>query len=148
MATLAKVPVTRVLKEQIAAEFEMAQEYVISAVVIPDTNILEISTDGPDPNTAAAIANAAARQTAVYSANFYETFELKIIDPAKQARLIRPSLTRNFVVGGLLGLSVGLVLAFLAAYITSVRIRRKASEQKPAENYNESATPDRRLVDY
>src|SRR5215213_7668513 len=84
MATLAKTPVTGAVKEQVAAELGAVNDYEISAVVIPDTNILEISADGPNPETALQIANAIAGKTALYAAGFYDTFELKILDPAKQ----------------------------------------------------------------
>jgi capsular polysaccharide biosynthesis protein len=147
MATLAKTPVTGAIKQQVGVEFEAAHEYEISSVVVPDTNILEISIDGPDPEMARSIADATARQSAVYSAEFYDTFELRVLDPAREARLIRPSLMRNFAVGGTLGLTAGVVIAFLMAYINSVRARHYASKQKPVEKFG-IPTSDGSFVDF
>jgi capsular polysaccharide biosynthesis protein len=146
MATLAKTPVTGAVKERVAAEIGGIEDYEISSVVIPDTNILEISADGPNPETAQTIANAIAGQTALYATSFYDTFELKILDPAKQARLIRPIPARNYAVGGLLGLVSGLCLAFLASVLSSLR-RRKVYPPIPFEQPTQTGAPRGRFVE-
>jgi capsular polysaccharide biosynthesis protein len=86
----------------------------VSTVVLPDTNILEISVDGSDRRRVAEVANAVAAQAVVYSRQFYQVYELRTLDPAPTlGKRKGPDLIRQLVAGGLLGLLIGLAAAFL-----------------------------------
>jgi capsular polysaccharide biosynthesis protein len=145
MATLAKTPVTGAVREQVISEIGAINDYEILSVVIPDTNILEISADGPNPETTITIANATASHTAAYAASFYDTFELKILDPAKQSRVIRPVPARNYAVGGILGFVSGICLAFLASLLSSLR-RPKVYQPHPVDQSSQAGATHGRYV--
>jgi capsular polysaccharide biosynthesis protein len=119
VATLAKLPSSGSVKDALARELPEAVEYEITSTVVPDTNILEISVTGPNPQTAQSVANMSAQQATVFASQLYDTFQLKVMDAATTARMVSPDPFRNFAAAILLGFATGLALAFFASLLTA-----------------------------
>lgn len=118
LATLAKMPLSKAVNDAVAQEIPDARNYEITSVVIPDTNILEISASGPDAQTAQTVVNASVKHAAVLAGQLLDTFQLKSVDPATTARMASPNPVRNYAAATLLGLGIGLALAFLASLLS------------------------------
>ena len=121
LATYAKMPLSRAIVQkayaQAGVKSDLAQFYPVRSLVVPDTNILEINVEGPDPQMASAAANALAEQVIIYGKDLYSIFVLKVLDPALPPNEpIRPEKLRNIQVGIVIGLLIGVALAFLAEY--------------------------------
>lgn len=118
VATLARVSSSRAVRGLVQQRLRLSSgelaPYAVKAVVVPDTNILEISVEGPGRQAVAVVANEIAAQTIDYSRQFYQVYTLKTLDQASGAgQPIGPDLTRRLVAGGLFGLLIGIAAAFL-----------------------------------
>ncbi|MFO7539263.1 MAG: Wzz/FepE/Etk N-terminal domain-containing protein [Chloroflexota bacterium] len=89
-------------------------DYEISAVALPAASVLEVAVKGPDPETAATLANAAAAQTISYVSQTYDIYRIELLDPASVPTTpISPTPMRDASLALLLGLVLGSVLAIL-----------------------------------
>ena len=134
VATLSKMALSEPVADAVVAEIPEARRYETNCVVVPDTNILEITVTGPNADTAAAVANATARHAIPFAAQMYDSFQLKMMDPGGEARITRPVLPRNLAAGAALGLITGLVLAYLAAFLFARRVRPAELAEDSSEN--------------
>jgi capsular polysaccharide biosynthesis protein len=137
VATYAKIPTSRTVRdrarEQLGLSHSQMRLYQVRTSVVPDTNILQIAIEGPDPRLAAEVANAVAEQAKSYVQEFYGIFGLKVLDRASQpSRPVGPELTRNLSVGAVLGLLLGIGLAFLIEY--GRRWKHPSAEQPAPES--------------
>jgi hypothetical protein len=64
----------------------------------------------------------------------YDSFQLKMMDPGGGARITRPVLPRNLAAGAGLGLITGLLLAYLAAFLSARRGRQTDVAEDSSEN--------------
>lgn len=88
--------------------------YSYSAVALPDANIIELSVRGPNPGTAAVLANGLSQHTIDYVQSLYQVFDLTLLDPAAvPTSPISPQPLRDGAVALVLGLAIGLVLALV-----------------------------------
>lgn len=118
VATLARVSSSRAVREQALQSLRMSPEqfapYTVKTVVVPDTNILEVSVEGPDQRLVAVFANEIAAQTIGYSRQFYQVYMLKLLDQAREkGQSVGPDFTRQLIAGALLGLLIGVGAAYL-----------------------------------
>jgi capsular polysaccharide biosynthesis protein len=118
VATYAKIPLSRTVQDAVQRQLELSPAqlapYRIRTSVLPDTNILKIAVEGPDPNQAAIIANAVAGQAGDAAKRFYRLYAFKVLDPAvPPAAPTRPNRTRSLGAGTVLGLLLGVGLGFL-----------------------------------
>lgn len=91
---------------------EDALRYQLIAVALPEANVLELAVEGPDPEVAADIANAAANQTITYVTETYDIYRLELLDPASvPVRPISPTPLRDASLALIVGLVLGSVLA-------------------------------------
>lgn len=91
----------------------LEKEYSISVVVIPETNILELSVAGPDPTTTVRIANAIGDQALDYINRLYPVYNFSIVDEAQlPTEPIRPEPVKNAGLALLVGAVLGVGLAF------------------------------------
>lgn len=134
VATLSKMALSEPVVVAVSAEIPEARTYETNCVVVPDTNILEITVTGPNADTAATVANSTARHTIPFAAQMYDSFELKMMDSGGEARITRPVLPRNLAAGAGLGLITGLLLAYLAAFFSARRRRPTELADDPPEN--------------
>ena len=98
--------------QEISTE-ELDNDYTISVVVVPDTNILKLTVEGPDPNRAVMIANAIGTQSLVAINKLYPVYNFSILDrPELPTEPIRPQTLQNAGLALLIGAIVGTGLAF------------------------------------
>ena len=57
-------------------------DYTYSAVVLPDSNIIELSVEGPDPGTIVLLANSIGERGKNYVQTTYKIFDMAVLDPA------------------------------------------------------------------
>lgn len=131
IATFARIPSTdemrRAVRDQLGLSREAARAYRIHGSVVPNTNILRVDVQGPEPDHAAHVANAVAQLTANEANLLYPLFELRSLEAATPAR--RPSFPdpkRNYLVGTAIGL-----LAGTAAALALQRLRTSRSDSAP-----------------
>lgn len=98
--------------------------YQVTAVVLPETNILEISMTGSNPEIVASLANAVGQHSVEYIGSLYQIYEISLLDVAETpAHPISPTPVKDAGVALVLGLFVGSVLAIGYAYISEGRWR-------------------------
>lgn len=121
VATYAKIPTSRTVRDRTRQQLGLSPSqmrlYRVSTSIVPDTNILQIAVEGPDPRLAADVANAIAEQAKSYAPEIYGIFGLNVLDRASvPSRPVKPELVRNVSVGAVLGLLLGIGLALLIEY--------------------------------
>ena len=116
IATFARIPTTREAKESVAVRLGVDSDALrgvrIHGSVLPNTNIIRISAQGPEAEMVAAAANAAAELTAEEATTLYRVYELYPMEEAREPR--RPDFPdprRNLLVGAVIGLVIGLAAA-------------------------------------
>lgn len=81
------------------------------------TNVIDITVEGNNPVLAAAYANEVGNQTMSYVATLYEVYDLKPLDSATPIGVpVSPNHKLNLVLGAILGLALGVGLAFASEY--------------------------------
>lgn len=112
LATFARLPATRETRTAVAERIqrrvaELAR-YELGASVLPNTNIIRIDVDGPDPQLAADMANVAGDIVGAEARSLYRIFTMRPIAAAETSkRPIHPDPRRNSLAAGLFGLFVG-----------------------------------------
>ncbi len=119
IATFARIPATRESRELAAEKLGLdvgdLRSYRINASVLPYTNIIKIDVEGPDPSRVADVANAAASATGRRARQMYSIYKLQpLAEAAPSRRPMYPDPQRNYVVAAVLGLFLGVGLAFVA----------------------------------
>jgi len=95
-------------------------DYTYSAVVLPDSNIIELAVEGPDPGTIVLLANSIGERGKNYVQTTYKIFDMAVLDPAiLPIEPIRPQPIRDAGIAVALGLGVGVALAFLNETLSS-----------------------------
>ncbi|MCF6278030.1 MAG: diguanylate cyclase [Anaerolineales bacterium] len=101
------------LTVQNMGEAASLDDYSITATVIPDTNILKLTVDGPEPERVLAVAEAVSAQALVFINNLYPVYNFSVLDkPELQAEPIYPLPAQNAGLALLIGGIVGVSLAF------------------------------------
>jgi capsular polysaccharide biosynthesis protein len=118
VATFAKIPSTVETRTDAARRLKLESRdlrgYRIRATVLPNTNIIKVDAEGPDPERAAQVANAAAAVTRREARHLYRIYTLRTLEEATPARRpFHPTPARNYLVAGILGLFLGIAAAFL-----------------------------------
>jgi len=136
IATYAKILPSRAVLDRVGDQMRLTPDqmgrYKVRAVVVPDTNILSISVEGPDPRLVTRLANVVAEQARSYVEETYDIFGLNPLDPASEPLSpIRPEVSRNLTTAAILGLLLGLGWVFLIEY--SRRFRQVIRAQRPWE---------------
>jgi capsular polysaccharide biosynthesis protein len=114
LATFARLPGTRQTLLAIAGALqrdpgELAR-YQIGASVLPNTNIIRIDVDGPDPELAAQMANAAGEVASTEARSLYRIYTMRSIAAAESSRgPIHPDPRRNSLAAGVVGLFIGVL---------------------------------------
>jgi capsular polysaccharide biosynthesis protein len=124
VATFARMPSSTEARQAVAARLRLdaktARRFRTHGSVVPNTNIIRIDAEGPDPDVAAAMANAAAELTAREAEALYRVYTLRFLVRATPAGApIHPDRQRNFLVGVALG-----VFLAIAAALAAERLRR------------------------
>lgn len=117
IATFARIPATSESRAEAAALLKLdpraARAYRVDGSVLPTTNIISISVEGPDASLAAGLANALAEIAGRNARSMYRIYTIRVLEPATlPGRPARPDVRRNYLVALTIGLIVGLVAAF------------------------------------
>jgi diguanylate cyclase (GGDEF)-like protein len=128
--TYAEVAMSRQVRkkaaERLAEQFALPLEtlearlrgFSVESKLRAGTNVLEISVEGSDPALAYEFANAIGAETITYAQQLYETYILGSLDAASSpSSPVRPNKLLYLALGGILGLALGVGLAFLSAYL-------------------------------
>lgn len=119
LATFARLVDTDRLRKEANAELgrgKASDRFRVESSIVPNTNLIRIMVTGPDPDGAAALANALARTTRSEARRTYPIFTMELVEPAsaQHGPPAAPSPRRNYAVALVLGLFVGLGAAFVA----------------------------------
>lgn len=94
--------------------------YTVVSTVIQETIIVNITVSGPDPKLSQSLANAITDQTIKYVEGLTTVYSLTPLNPAVAPLLpAKPNYQFNLVMGIVLGLIAGVLLAFMAEYLTA-----------------------------
>ena len=137
VATFARLPSSRTVRERAQQQLQLTDEqltpFEVRTVVVPDTNVLEVSVEGPDPRLATAVADAVAEQTMGYTREFYGIYGMKVLDRAKEpTERVGPGPSRSLVVGAVLGILIGVGVASLFEYLRRLRGDQAAQTTREA----------------
>lgn len=100
------------IKKIPAAEF--AKNFSISAVVIPDTNILELTVDGADPQKITTVASAIGESALQYINKLYPVYNFAVlVPPSEPTSPVSPKPVQNAGFALIIGVILGAGLALL-----------------------------------
>jgi diguanylate cyclase (GGDEF)-like protein len=113
--------------------------YSYSAVVLPDTNIIEFSVEGPNPKLVAALTETMGQHAVNYLESLYQVYDMTLLDPASVAtEPISPQPLRDagvaLVIGLVLGAGLALLNELLRTPFRSFLQRRTLDEESLALN--------------
>lgn len=120
-----------------AADFQ--KSFTIKAVVIPDTNILQLTVDGYDAEAVTSVAKAIEEKSTEYINKLYPVYNFTILDSASvPTEPILPKPIQNASLALVIGLFLGVGLAFLQDQlqntIDSLRVRSSIDQTTSAYN--------------
>jgi diguanylate cyclase (GGDEF)-like protein len=115
------------------------KQYDIIVVVVPDTNILRLTVDGPNPKTVVLIAQAIGSQALDYINKLYPVYNFSVLDqPELPTKPIRPEPVKNaglaLVVGAILG--TGLAFSREQLQYSFERLRERSNIDTVSSAYN------------
>jgi len=94
------------------------KEYIIQAVVLPESSVMELSVTGPDAKVVSDLANGIGYQSILFTRGINRVYELNFLDQAAQPEIpISPQPLRDAGLSLVLGAIVGGVLAILSEQI-------------------------------
>jgi capsular polysaccharide biosynthesis protein len=114
-------------------------DYAYSATVFPETNIIEFTVQGPDPELAALLTARIGERAVDYVEGLYPIYEMGLLDPATVPTTpISPQPIRDAGVALVLGLALGVGLALVSELLRSPLVNfmqhRKVDEMSQALN--------------
>jgi capsular polysaccharide biosynthesis protein len=120
VAALASMPVVTDV-----AVTKADQGYDVRAVVLPNTNMLRVEVDGASPARAAAIANSVPAILSARTGTIFSLYGVRMVSPAAGADLVSPRMERIIAAGLVIGLIIGLTLAWITTAV------RRAADAQP-----------------
>ncbi|HUH12251.1 MAG TPA: hypothetical protein VMK65_04045 [Longimicrobiales bacterium] len=122
IATFASVAEARATRDSAAALLDLAPRdlsgYRVRAAVVPSTNIIRVSVEGPDGERVARVANAVSAVLADRAREMYRIFALRPLEEAVAARSpLRPEPTRNLIIAAIVGVFAGMLVALALEFL-------------------------------
>lgn len=100
---------------------EQMEDYEYRAVVLPESNVLELFVTGPDPEIVTYLANTIGYQTVSFIDEVYPTFDLRVLDTAETPLFaISPSPKRDGMIAGVLGAVAGAGILFAISQLQTI----------------------------
>ncbi|RLD05384.1 MAG: hypothetical protein DRI32_04170, partial [Chloroflexi bacterium] len=97
---------------------DTVEDYTLTAVVLPDANILELTVTGSNPQLVASIANMVGSLTIDYVSHLYRAYDVSVLDAAiAPLTPISPQPVRDAGLALVLGIIAGVSLAILSEQI-------------------------------
>lgn len=115
------------------------ENYTRTTIVITDSNVLELTVEGDDPNTTAMLANSVGQHAIDEIKQLYSAYTITLLDPAVPSPTpVRPVPLRDAGLALVLGLFVGCGLAILRVQIqTSLdSLRQQSNREKVSQALN------------
>jgi capsular polysaccharide biosynthesis protein len=122
-ATYAEIFNSPTLQQQAGqvVRVEDLEPYTFSAVVLPETSVVQVTVSGPDPDIAAQLANTLGNEVLGYLQSLTSIYELHLLDAAPVVtEPYAPQLLTNIVLALVLGLALGAVVALGAAQLSQL----------------------------
>lgn len=121
---------------------EVMADYTVTAVGLPEANVIQVTVEGPDPTVAMHVAEAIGERSTEYIQGLYFMYVITLLDsPSVPDGPISPTPLRDALVAAVLGLAVGVVLAI--AYVSLTDRQRQHGDDLEAATDTE-ASKDRR----
>lgn len=122
--TFASIARARSTLQAAAAEIGLSParvaDYSVRTALLPQTTVLEISVDGPDPAVAIHLANRLSSNVSVAVGGYFQVISISRLDRAvPPAAVVVPRTSRNVLFGGIAGVIVGFVLAGFSLAVSS-----------------------------
>lgn len=118
--TFSEISTSRAIKTQALDSLGLSSgaDYIIDSKLRAGTSIIEFTVEGPDPVVVRDLANTVGKTTETYVQGLYEVFVLLLLDEASLPRnFINPNVPLNLAMSAILGLALGVGVAFLAVYL-------------------------------
>ena len=116
---------------------DVFSEYEVSVVVLPETNILQLSVIGPHPKVTAILANSIGKRAIEYINDLYQVFDIDFIDqavvsyePVEPQPLQDPTLA--MVIGAVIGVGLAIVRDQFASSLEGLSQRRMVDSKSSA----------------
>jgi capsular polysaccharide biosynthesis protein len=122
---------------QVSASDQGKPKYTHTTTVLPDSNILELMVEGPNPELTASIANNLGQYGIEYIKSIYSGYDINILDfaPLPQEP-VSPRPLRDAGIAGALGLIIGALLAIsseeMRVPLNALRDRRNTDRTSSA----------------
>jgi uncharacterized protein involved in exopolysaccharide biosynthesis len=138
LATFAELAVSARVKAAAAGLADLgavdAAQFRVASSIVPNTNVLRISVEGPEAQAVASLARHVGAVLATESQHLYTPFLLEPLSEAAPApRASFPDPRRNFIVGIVAGLFLGVAATLMAARLGPRRAQ--AALNAPARAY-------------
>lgn len=99
---------------------EQLTDYKRTSVVLPESNVLEVYVEGPDPEIDMLLADSIGKQAINYIAELNQGYYLRVLDPAQLPSVpVRPQSARDASLAVLLGMVFGASLAIIREQLIS-----------------------------
>lgn len=117
VSTLSRIPragpVRRGAAERMGTPLQDLAGYRVATRVLPNTHLVRVTVRGPDPEVAAAFANALAGAAEEIARGYYRLFALRLLDDAGvPGSPVGEQEKRSYAVAGVLGLFLGVGAAY------------------------------------
>jgi capsular polysaccharide biosynthesis protein len=120
---------------ELKVEPKLRLKYNRSAVVLPDANILELTVEGPDPQTTALLANGISQRSIAQIQGLYRVYDITLMDPATVPTApFSPQPLRDAGLAGMLGLVLGIAIAVMREQLQAPFLSLRARAQIDSES--------------
>jgi capsular polysaccharide biosynthesis protein len=121
-STYAEILISQRIFSQTAQELQLnaidLEGYSRSSVVLPDANVLELTIDGPDPETTANLANKVSQNAIEYIQGLYVIYDMNLLDPATTSnRPFKPTPVQDAFIATFLGAVFGIALTVIRSQL-------------------------------
>jgi diguanylate cyclase (GGDEF)-like protein len=120
--TYAEVAASWLIRRETADELNLSWDQwkgiSVNSQLLAGTNVLKITVEGSDPVLVRDFANMVGAKTMAYVQELYEVFDMRPLDQAGlPSSPIKPDRVLYLTLGAILGLALGVGLAFLSEYL-------------------------------